>query len=673
MFNFNRKFQINDPINNKQPLFFHPNLNRRKHNSKYRKSPEQFQAKYILKNNNNNNLGNINLFINGNNINYKNINFNVDNYDINNLIINNFDIKKKADDIINANIERDSINNSNNSSDRQSKNNSKSVPKNSLQTSNNVSNTLLTAASLIINNKSKIKNKKKDSNNFCNNNYLNQNYDYKNNFSKIAKIDLNIINEGFNLLNEFDCNITHFLKILKLIKINKDLELILNERGTLNLNNRKRLTINNNELKNTIQNLIDEYFNTLSSLYPKNNHFSYNNYNNNAFAYNYFSIKSLNDIFYKSIKIQICLFSWIYVSLSQLNNIEIMNIFDYFFEKTIKDISYILLIIFNKFIKEEFFLKYSDKEIIDKDLKLLFNGESYKIINKDKNSDILNDISLKLDNDVKLIKKKCSQYFHKSTINPFGNALYQLMTDIDIKSLFNFTSIILNIILYGEINKKTKNGEYINNNLNQVNISIYKYSTISNNIKNNIVFLPLPPIDKKYQYTLVLDLDETLIHYFPKEKNYNGMFMVRPYCIYFLKELNELFEIIIFSDKEIDYTDNILNILDINNNIIKFRLYSQHFSLTKLGLVKDLNKLGRDLNKVIIIDNNRNNYKINPNNGISLKEWKGDIYDTELLTLLKILQIIIKLKIKDVRDIISHINYQLKLHKNLKDINFEYS
>ena len=69
MFNFNRKFQINDPINNKQPLFFHPNLNRRKHNSKYRKSPEQFQAKYILKNNNNNNLGNINLFINGNNIN----------------------------------------------------------------------------------------------------------------------------------------------------------------------------------------------------------------------------------------------------------------------------------------------------------------------------------------------------------------------------------------------------------------------------------------------------------------------------------------------------------------------------------------------------------------------------------------------------------------------------
>jgi hypothetical protein len=33
----------------------------------------------------------------------------------------------------------------------------------------------------------------------------------------------------------------------------------------------------------------------------------------------------------------------------------------------------------------------------------------------------------------------------------------------------------------------------------------------------------LPPIDKKYQYTLVLDLDETLIHYVPVILSYHRL------------------------------------------------------------------------------------------------------------------------------------------------------
>ena len=238
------------------------------------------------------------------------------------------------------------------------------------------------------------------------------------------------------------------------------------------------------------------------------------------------------------------------------------------------------------------------------------------------------------------------------------------MKDIEFNSLFKLSSIILNIILYWELNKKIHNS-------NGNNVSFYNHSKISQKVRNNETFLPLPPINKKYEYTLVLDLDETLIHYFPEETMNNGMFMVRPYCIYFLKELNELYEIINFSDKESDYTDNILNALDINNNIIKFRLYRQHLSLTKIGLIKNLNKLGRDLRKVIIIDNNRNNYKNNLNNGILLKEWKGDIYDTELFNLLKILKDIVKLKIKDVRNIIEEINHEIKLSKNLKCINVE--
>ena len=373
LFNYQSRNSQNNALNSIfQPFFFHPNLNRRKHNPRYNQSPEQLKASYFLFNNdikNKNNINNINLLKSGNNINYNNINIIVDSYDVNNLIINNYDIKKNVDTIIKSNSDKNSIHSSENSScvkegDKSRQNNSKSMAKNTITTSNNISKSIMTIASLIMNGNSKIKNNNKDINNYRNNNYLNQNYDYKNNFNKIAKNDLGIIDEGFNLLNEFDDNISNFLKILKLIKINKDLDIILNKRKIQNLNSKKRLEISNNETKNSIKNIIDEYFNVLSSLFPKINKFSYNNNNNDDyFAYNYFSFKIINDIFYKSIKIQICLFSWLYFILSKLNDIEITNIINEFFYIRIKDISYILIIIFNKFIKEEFNLKYSDKEI----------------------------------------------------------------------------------------------------------------------------------------------------------------------------------------------------------------------------------------------------------------------------------------------------------------------
>lgn len=54
----------------------------------------------------------------------------------------------------------------------------------------------------------------------------------------------------------------------------------------------------------------------------------------------------------------------------------------------------------------------------------------------------------------------------------------------------------------------------------------------------------LPAIDNKV-YTLVLDLDETLVHYY--EDNEQGKYSVRPHCKDFLKEMSEHYEIVIFT------------------------------------------------------------------------------------------------------------------------------
>jgi len=55
----------------------------------------------------------------------------------------------------------------------------------------------------------------------------------------------------------------------------------------------------------------------------------------------------------------------------------------------------------------------------------------------------------------------------------------------------------------------------------------------------------LPTISNKYKYSLVLDLDETLVHFFYTPSG--GSFLIRPYCFEFLVSMSEIFEVIVFT------------------------------------------------------------------------------------------------------------------------------
>lgn len=75
-----------------------------------------------------------------------------------------------------------------------------------------------------------------------------------------------------------------------------------------------------------------------------------------------------------------------------------------------------------------------------------------------------------------------------------------------------------------------------------------------------------------------------------------------------------------------------LNELD-KEKTISHKLYRQHTRSSNNVFIKDLSRIGRDLSKTIIIDNIKENFHLQAQNGIHIKHFLGDENDTELFDL----------------------------------------
>ena len=501
------------------------------------------------------------------------------------------------------------------------------------------------------------------------------------NIINYKKEELNNINEAKYFLNEINEDNKNVLIIfIKLIQIHLDIEILLDNSSTNNF--RRRITTYTNDKIYKLNNLINNYFNTLSHLQnitqiqenninieSKNNKQDEIN-NSNSFLYqryNIFIFNIINNLFHKCIKLQICYYAAFLVSLSQLNIDNIDTMIRTNFEKIIKEISNPLYTLFKIFIMNEIKEKYI--KLLSNNIKQNFYEKFNKYFNEDKmiycykKSDILKLISNNINKCIDSLKAYSNYNLKNSVIKCFGDAFNQMLFKLERKTLNKFIDIFLYTLLFGEleINKqKTQKNleELIKNNVRTKNNSqkkLYYGSSIKNNINNNPPFLP--EINPKYKYTLVLDMDETLVHFF--FTTMNGMFFVRPYCFDFLKELNKYYEIVTFTAGIKDYADNILNLLDTNDNIIKYRLYRQHVTISGFNSYKNLKLLGRDLKKIIIIDNLKENFMMQPDNGLYIKTWTSDVNDTQFIDLLNILKNIAINNVDDVRPIIQRINEKI--------------
>lgn len=167
---------------------------------------------------------------------------------------------------------------------------------------------------------------------------------------------------------------------------------------------------------------------------------------------------------------------------------------------------------------------------------------------------------------------------------------------------------------------------------------------------------PFPPL------TLVLDLDETLVHF--EENGDGGEFLVRPHASEFIGQMAKYFELVIFTAAVKDYADWILDRIDPSHHI-SFRLYRQHTQPQNGVYLKDLSRLGRDLSKTIIVDNNAENFSLQPENGIYIKTWHDDPGDNALSQLARLLTSVALQSPADVRIALQQLQERLQKKKIL--------
>jgi len=189
--------------------------------------------------------------------------------------------------------------------------------------------------------------------------------------------------------------------------------------------------------------------------------------------------------------------------------------------------------------------------------------------------------------------------------------------------------------------------------------------------------------------TVILDMDETLIHSifrtgcnnyrqneerqeieggkhdFSVDLGDDEMAFVhkRPGVEKFLKELDEHFEAVIFTAALPVYAKPVVETIDKGSNV-RHKLY-RDATVTYKGqsFVKDLSIIGRDMSRVVLIDNNPLAMLASPDNAMPIMSWYDDPNDKELEKALAILH-----QMKDLKDIRPFLKKKFAFRQTLAEL-----
>jgi len=221
------------------------------------------------------------------------------------------------------------------------------------------------------------------------------------------------------------------------------------------------------------------------------------------------------------------------------------------------------------------------------------------------------------------------------------SCLGDVSDDISLEALaFDYVEANYNISNYYDY--------YVSRSLKSISkITDYSFAILRESMKRPVM---LPATEKK---TLVLDLDETLVHcdfdiqkmskvkkdiisFIDSLNNVEVSMSVslRPGLKEFLQELTVYYDIGLFTASVKEYADAVCSLIDPANEIFSFKLYRENCVKVGKAHVKDLRILRRDLGKVIIVDNSLYSFCNQLSNGILITSFYDEPNDKELSNIL---------------------------------------
>ena len=204
-------------------------------------------------------------------------------------------------------------------------------------------------------------------------------------------------------------------------------------------------------------------------------------------------------------------------------------------------------------------------------------------------------------------------------------------------------------------------------------------------IQPHLMLPPQLPEDEG-KLTVVLDLDETLVHSnmgrndgFRQDEerkedvdqSYADSFEVhvfsesfrvhkRPGLDQFLREASQHYELVCFTAGVEEYAQVLMDAIDPKREYFRHRLYRNHCIRLGQGFVKDLSVLNRPLERTVLVDNNAFSFLFQLANGIPVASFFDDANDRALHTLQEFLR-----ALKNLGDVREFLNETFRLESIL--------
>lgn len=153
-------------------------------------------------------------------------------------------------------------------------------------------------------------------------------------------------------------------------------------------------------------------------------------------------------------------------------------------------------------------------------------------------------------------------------------------------------------------------------------VKLQPFITPQKSLFQRYLLRDLETFDRKPHVTIVLDLDETLVSNrradLPKA-------ILRPYVLHFLNAIRQMenIEIVLWTASTRETGAPVVEQLHCTGIIFDDVIFRSDLWFTEPIHTKDLRLLGRDMDRVVVIDNAPNCCKLNPTNSVLIEDFLG--------------------------------------------------